>query len=728
MNIKSLCCILVLGLLPCRQTLAAESAKADVVIYKACPSGIIAAVAAADSGAKVILLEPTAYVGGIMAQGGLCASDVGNYATIGGWSRLFFHLVEDYYRGAGGETSQAYKDSFIGDFGGGHLEPKVAQLIFEKLIADRPAIQLVRKAQIVSVNRKHSKIQSVDCNVDGKDETFEGKIFIDASYTGDLMALAKARFRVGTDGASEFDESLAPRNAGPAIQAYNYRVTLVRQQGESTAIPKPDDYEPNAYGWITHRVLSEPTPTLIDTVLWPRIWTLPNNKLDSNFGDMPGVSWDYPLGSSETRLQIERKQRNYTLGELYFIQNDPSLPESIHQDARQWGLPKDEYSDNSNFPREIYIREARRLQGEYIMKQSDLQLNRYKPDSIGLGSYTIDCHSTRLRVKKEDDDGSLGVPVRPYQIPYGALVPKETDCSNLIVPVCLSSTHVAWSSLRMEPVFMITGEAAGRAAALASSGGMAVQEVPIGVLQKQLADNKGLLDLPAEPIAEFDWEPKHPHPGDSVRLRAIPLQGASPTASWYWNYTGGTTVDSTDEVAQCKLPLEKSTLVTLVVKDAQGRSSLPVVHAVPIGAATIGDAQVDVEDKKSVKKVSVLGSNAKPPHYGQIYYHDNNSNKGQSRVEYTFPMLADGTYAVYISSTKTLRARDVKVIVDAKDGEHVQLVDENTGDDLYGLIHVGDYEFGGGKPPHITISNEGSHGYVVYDLVRCVLEKPAGTP
>ncbi|MDR3709312.1 MAG: FAD-dependent oxidoreductase [Capsulimonadaceae bacterium] len=726
-KIISLLCLLVLfPALPMSPAKAAKAPQADVVVYKANPGGIIAAVAAAESGSSVILLEPTAYVGGIMAQGGLCASDVGNSSTIGGWSQEFFREAADYYRTTYGADSPQYRDCIIGTFAGGHLEPKVAEMLFEKLLANHPTIQVIRKAVITGVKMKQNRIETATCAIDGKYETISGKVYIDASYTGDLMALAKAPFCIGSESVKEYGETLGRSAASPAIQAFNYRVTLAKTPTETVPVPRPDSYDPAAYSSVLQRLLSKTPPSLSAVFFDQPYWGLPNNKQDTNIGDLPGKSWDYPLADANTRLEIEKTHRNWLLGMLYFVQNDPAVPQSVRDEANQWGLPKDEFVDNGNFPREIYIREARRLQGAYLMKQSDIEDDRFKPDTIALGSYAMDCHSTEAQYTKDAGNGGFFVPTKPYEIPYRALVPKLENCSNLLVPVCLSSTHVAWASLRMEPVFMMTGEAAGRAAALAALSKTAVQNIPVETLQKQLRDNKGILDVAPEAIAEFDWAPKQPRVGEVVTFRAKSVPGATQSTVWHWSFNGGPAVDSADEAPQHQFTLDKSTLVTLVVEDAQGRKSLPICHIVPVGTGAATDLQLDSEDRENVKRAAVTASSAKPPYYGRLYYHDNNALKGKAHVTYAFPPVAEGTYAVYISSTTTQRATDAKVIVDAKDGIHVQTVDENTGDPFFGLIHVGDFLFGGGKPPVVTISNEDSHGIVVFDIVRCVLLPPAG--
>ena len=531
-------------------------------------------------------------------------------------------------------------------------------------------------------------------------------------------------YRVGTEAKSEFGESCAPDKASPAIQAYNFRVTMTRDPADQVPVPQPAGYDPKNYEALLQRMQADPAPGQI----FPSYWGLPNNKIDANIADQPGTNWGYPDGDADTRAKIQAQQRQYSLGWIYFIQNDPQVPPAIQKVAREYALCRDEYANNGNFPREMYIREARRLDGAYILKQSDQQGDRTKPDSVCLGHRPIDCHAT-FEVRDADgkfrEGGTIYVPVQPYAIPYRCLTPKPEQCVNLLVPVCMSTTHVAWCSPRMEPIFMMLGEAAGRAAALAVADGTTVQNVPIDQLQAHLKSHGAILDPPLLPMADFDWDPKQPKPGEPVHSRAKAVAGASKATTWKWNFDGsGQPVESEEEAPTHGFTMDKSTLVTLVVADANHQSN-PVAKIVPVGAGVAGDQQIDSEDAKGVVHSPFLErSMSQLPFYGEFFFHDLSLHKGKGFAAYTASLKRAGTYAVYLSSTAGgNRAKDVLVEVEDAEGRKSVHVDENSGDPLFGWIPLGKFKFDPAQPAKVTIRNDGSKGYVV--LGRCSLGSSA---
>ena len=469
----------------------------DVLIYRATPAGIAAAIAADQSGSRVMIIEPTAHVGGMMTSGGLVVSDVGHFPGIGGISRDFFRRIQAYYDETYGKDSPQAKTASLWNKPGTVYEPKVGEKVFQQMLSEHPGIQIKFKQDLKSVERERMRIAAVTTQPDGM--TYRAKVFIDASYTGDLLAMAGASHRIGRDARSRYNETLATTDEDNSdIQASNYRMTTTNVPENRVPITKPDDYNPELYRWWLDLMRKETEPKL-----WGKIfhdwWKLPNGKMDTNVADLPGLNHDYPTATPERRREIELAHRHYSLGFLYFLQNDPRVPETIRKDAAGWGLPKDEFQDNGNFPREMYLRESRRLVGEYVMTQNDAQTHKRKPDSIGLGTYSIDSHATTLRI---GDDGTMHKSgfiyqdVTPYEIPYRALTPKRTELTNLLVPVCVSSSHVGFAGLRLEPTYMIMGEAAGVAAHLAAKNHSAVQDVDIAELQERLQARKVILKIP----------------------------------------------------------------------------------------------------------------------------------------------------------------------------------------------------------------------------------------
>jgi hypothetical protein len=291
------------------------------------------------------------------------------------------------------------------------------------------------------------------------------------------------------------------------VQAYNFRMILSDDPANSVPFPKPPGYDPKRYELMA-RLLAAMTeklgrpPIMHEVTLIAKI---PNHKADINnqgpfSTDYIGKSWDYPNGDYATRARIWQDHVNYTKGYFYFLAHDPRVPKPLQQEINSWGLAKDEFTDNENWPHQLYIREARRMVGEFVASQKDVQTDLKKPDVIGMGSYNSDSHNIQ-RIATPDggveNEGDMQVPVTPYQIPYRVMVPKRSQATNLLVPVCFSASHVAYSTLRMEPQYMIIGHAAGVAASMALKAGKPVQEVDTAALSQKLKSQG----------AVFDWVP-----------------------------------------------------------------------------------------------------------------------------------------------------------------------------------------------------------------------------
>ncbi len=496
----------------------------DVVVYGGTAGGVITAVSAAREGLRVALLEPRDHLGG-MVSGGLGWTDYGRRQVIGGYSLEFFERVGRKY----GRPIEW------------HFEPHVAEEVFREL-AQEAGVQVFYRHRLrerTGVAKQGARVTAI---VMENGATFTGRIFADATYEGDLMAQAGVSYTWGREGTREYGESLAgvrdrtpkhqftvpvrpydgagkllpeisPEKKAPdgsadkKVQAYNFRVCMTRVADNRVTFPKPAGYDPARFALLA-RMLQE-----MDTVKQAKQqkWTavdvmkpdaLPNGKTDTNNNgafstDYIGGNYDYPEASYATRARIWQAHVDYVQGFLYFLQNDPQVPKALHDDMASLGLCRDEFVDTANWPHQLYVREARRMVGEYVMSQTDIQTKLTKPDAIGMGSYNSDSHNVQRIVNADgfvENEGDMQVPVTPYQIPYRVMLPKRGEATNLLVPVCFSATHVAYSTLRMEPQYMIIGHAAGVAAAMAIKGNAAVQDVDPAALSAKLRAQRAVFE------------------------------------------------------------------------------------------------------------------------------------------------------------------------------------------------------------------------------------------
>jgi hypothetical protein len=513
----------------------------DLVVYGGTAGGVMTAVAGAREGLKrVALIEPGTHIGG-MATGGLSRTDFGKKEVLGGLALEFYWRVGRMY------DIQRYAQDVAWFY-----EPKVGEQVLKEML-DQAGVQVFLNHRLREKNGVEKSGTRVVALTTGNGRRFAGRMFADCSYEGDLMAQAGVAYTVGRESSAQYGESLAgvrdrtpyhqflvkvsPRGAdgkllpevdpGPRdapgtgdkkVQAYNFRMILSEDPSNSVAFPKPPNYDPHRYELFARllegmtRKLGRP-PVLSEVTLIARI---PNQKADFNnqgafSTDYIGKSWGYPDGDYATRTRIWEEHVNYTKGFFYFLANDSSVPEPLRKEARGWGLAKDEFTNNGNWPHQLYIREARRMVGEFVVTQKDLQTDLTKPDVIGMGSYNSDSHNIQ-RIATPDgaveNEGDMQVAVKPYQIPFRVLLPKPEQATNLLVPVCFSASHVAYSSLRMEPQYMILGHAAGVAAAMALQNGIAVHEVPIAALQSELKEQG----------AVFEWVPPPAGPDFFQRL------------------------------------------------------------------------------------------------------------------------------------------------------------------------------------------------------------------
>lgn len=528
---------------------AEEETSYDVVVYGGTSAGVIAAVQAKRMGRTAVVVCPERHLGGL-SSGGLGFTDTGNKAVIGGLAREFYHRIWRYYQDPAAWKWQ--KPAEYGNRGQGTaaidgeqrtmwiFEPHAAEKVFENLIREH-SVPVWRDEWLdreSGVRIDAGRITSIT-TLSGR--TWRGGMFIDATYEGDLMAAAGVPCRIGREARAEYGEkwngvqtgvlhhrhhfgvlptpidpwripgdpssgalpeiSTAPPGEHGAgdhrVQAYCFRLCMTDHPDNRVPFPKPEGYDPDRYELLA-RILAAGWREVFD-----KFDPVPNRKTDTNnhgpFSmDFIGGNYDYPDAGYERRLEIIREHERYQKGLLYFLSHDSRVPEEVRSKMQAWGLARDEFADNGNWPHQLYIREARRMMGEYVMTEANLLGTRPTPESAGMGSYTIDSHNVQRYITREghvQNEGDIGVSLKaPYQISWRALLPPRGTVANLVVPVCVSSSHIAYGSIRMEPVFMILAQSAATGAVLALDGGGDVQDVAYGDLRQRLLADGQILE------------------------------------------------------------------------------------------------------------------------------------------------------------------------------------------------------------------------------------------
>lgn len=522
--------------------------RADVIIYGGTCAAVTAAVQVKKMGKTVLVVSPDKHLGGLSA-GGLGFTDTGNKEVIGGLSREFYQRLYQHYQQD--SVWKWQKRDEYGNKGQGTpaldgnsrtmwiFEPHAAEKVFEDLVREN-TITVYRNEWLdrsaKGVTKRSGSITSIR-TLSG--QVYEGKMFIDVTYEGDLMAAAGVQYHVGREANSVYGETsngvqtnvfqhghyfkanispyktpgdpksgLLPEiaSSGPGekgsgdkkIQAYCFRMCFSNNPDNRVPFPKPANYDPARYELLGRVYDSGWRET------FQKFDLIPNRKTDTNnhgpfSSDYIGKNYDYPDATYERRREIIRDHRLYQQGLLYFMANDPRVPEDVRKAMSQWGLAKDEFVDNDNWPHQIYVREARRMRGVFVMKEADALGQTNVPEPIGMGSYALDSHNAQRYVRTDgfvQNEGDIGVyPKQPYSIAYGSILPKESECSNLLVPVCVSSSHIAYGSIRMEPVFMILGQSAAAAAVLSIENNVPPQRLPYAKLRDVLLSNRQRLTL-----------------------------------------------------------------------------------------------------------------------------------------------------------------------------------------------------------------------------------------
>ena len=509
---------------------SAEAQTYDVVVVGGTPGGITSAIAAARSGASAVILDRTRHIGGLPANG-LGATDIHTRGATRGLFAEFIGRVRKHYVDTYGEKSRQVSQCS----GGYRFEPRVAEMIFERMLAEHKGRITVRKRRQFDARKENVVLEdgaireiTVVNRDTSKRERYAGKVFIDATYEGDLAAAAGAPFRIGREAHEQYKEPMAGRifvrwgsrrlEAGStgkgdkAVQAYNYRLCLTRNKDNQVAVGKPKAYNREEFASLIDDVkLNRATGTRRRAKDYDGIGRvvnmvdLPNDKTDANnqhlaflSTDLPQENWPWPTADWKWRDGYARRLREYTLGLLWFAQNDASLPADFRKRAAAWGLAKDEYTDNAHFPRQVYVREGRRIEGSHLFTAHDALQERgsIRPpvyaDSITSSHYNLDSHAVR---KREADrvhlDGFFSYPTQPYTVPYGVIVPKKVDA--LLTPVPVSGTHVGFSTLRMEPCWMAMGQAAGVAAGISARDGVTPRKINAWKIQRELLRQNAIL-------------------------------------------------------------------------------------------------------------------------------------------------------------------------------------------------------------------------------------------
>lgn len=668
-------------------TLLAAENTYDFVIYGPTSAGVAAAVQAKRMDKSVIIVGPDKHLGGLSA-GGLGWTDSGNKAVIGGVSREFYQRLRKYYddpKTWRWQNSEDYKRYRAGDDAQWTFEPHLAERVFEDLIREYK-IPVVRDEWLNrkpgrGVTKKDGRITSITM-LSGN--TYHGKMFMDATYEGDLMAAAGTSYTTGREPNSKYDEKLngvqtanarshqfrykispykvpgdpksgllprvhdgEPGKQGEGdhrLQAYNYRMCLTREPENRVPFPKPDGYDASQYELLLRSLKAG------SRHIRGKFDMLPNLKTDTNnhgsfSTDNIGMNYDYPDATYERRAEILVEHRTYQQGYCWFLANDPRVPADVRSWYGAWGLAKDEFQDNGHWPHQIYVREARRMVSDFVVNENHLKGGLATPKSVGMGSYNMDSHNTQRYVDAEGhvrNEGDVQVsPGGPYPIDYDAIVPKKSECENLLVPVCVSSSHIAFGSIRMEPVFMILGQSAATAASIAIDKGQAVQDVDYEELSERLLADKQVLR----------------HAGGKAEvLPASSLKG------------------------------------------------------------------VVVDDSKIPMKNQWVSSRSLGPFVEYGYRHDDNANKGKLIARFEPKELPTGKYDVRLSySTQQNRATNVPVTIIHADGEKTVAVNQQKKPAVGGLFHsLGTYRFEAGKPAAVVVSNKDTNGYVILDAVQWV--------
>jgi hypothetical protein len=677
--------------------------EADVVIFGGTSGGVAAAVQARRMGKSAVIAEWTRHLGGL-TTGGLGATDIGNKGAIGGIAREFYEQIAAHYEqpsawkweepkksAALGSGQEKGADPLVAKTGKPTkwtFEPHVAMAIYRRWLADA-GVPVYFGQRLASVKKNGARLVEFTTE-DGR--VYRGKVFIDASYEGDLMAKAGVSYHVGREANATYGETIngvraqtpkhqflvdvdpyvkpgnpqsgllpfiqpgdggKPGDGDKAVQAYNFRLCMTRTKANQ--IPweaiKPPGYQEKRYELLARLIEkheAEGKPLGVRALMNPVM--MPNDKTDTNNNgafstDFIGANYDYPDGDYATRERIWKEHENYIKGFLYFLATSQRVPQRLRDEMNSWGLAADEFLDNGGFPTQMYVREARRMISDYVMTEADCRWQRKAEDSVGLGAYGMDSHNCQRLVQngvvRNEGDVQVGV-AGPYPISYRSIVPKQSQAENLFVPVCLAASHIGYGSIRMEPVFMAMGQSAATAAVLAMDAKIPVQKVDYAKLKQRLLADGQVLE---------------------------------------WTGPGRVTASNLDPA---KLP-------GIVVDDQQ--------------AAFTGDWS-----QSSAARSLGVG-----------YQHDGNTDKGAKSAAFQPVVASAGLYEIFlIYPVNNNRASNVPVTVAVDGGETKTVKVNQKKADANSAASLGKFKLPAGKSVTITVSNAGTDGYVIADGVQLV--------
>ncbi len=649
---------------PVRGKVTPEKLDVDLCVYGGTSGGITAALQAARDGRRVVLVAPEAHLGGL-TTGGLTNTDIGNKAAIGGLSREVYKRIGQKY---GVEEEWRF-------------EPKVAEAVYQEMIAEAK-VPVHYRHFLKAIGKKGPRITSLTTE---RGLTVTAKMFIDATYEGDLMAKAGVSYHVGREANSVYGETINgvqvhnkhqfdypvspyvieddpksgllpginPQPVAPAgtgdhrVQAYNFRMTLTQKPENRIPFPKPEGYDPQQYVLLARYLNTG----------WNEVFrkfdAIRGDKVDTNnhgavSTDFIGQNYDWPDGDYRTREKIFQRHVVYQQGLQWFLANDPSVPEPIRTRMAEWGLCKDEFQDTGGWPRQLYVREARRMISDYVMTEHNCRGKLRAVDAVGLGAYGMDSHNCDRvvidgKVRNEGDVQVGGF--SPYPISYRSIVPARKEVQNLLVPVCLSASHIAYGSIRMEPVFMILGQSAAVAAGMALDTDTPVQEVDYSRLRNRLLELGHILE----------WQRSAGPGGNSALL--IPA----------------------------------STLKGIALDDHDGKKTGRWSQSTISGARKIGTG----------------------------YLHDGNTQKGETTIAFTPDLPRDAEYEIrLIAPPNPNRATNAPVTIAVEGGETVTVKVNMRTEAGEGFHSLGKFRLPKGKKTTVTLGNKDTDGFVVVDGIQ----------
>jgi hypothetical protein len=638
----------------------------NVVIYGGTSAGVSAAIRVARMGNSVILIEPGQHLGGMTASG-LGHTDVGNQSSIGGFAREFYQRVYSYYHGGDLDNPGQWQ-----------FEPHVAEEIFNNLISEEniPVLYGERLDPDAGLEMANNRIVAIKMESGLR---ISGLMFIDATYEGDLMALAGVTYTSGREGNDRYGESidgvqtsrstshnfnfhvdpyfvpgdpssgLLPGIQGfdpgiegsgdNKIQAYNFRMCLTNVPENRLPWEEPDDYDPLRYELLL-RYFDAGFDTIPLDISWQGI---PNGKSDTNNNhafstDNIGMNYCYPDGDYETRSEIIRDHEIYQRGLMWTLATNPRVPEHIRATLSEWGLARDEFTDNNNWPFQLYIRESRRMVSDYVMTDRNCLGDLSATDPVGMGSYSMDSHNVQRYVNENgfvQNEGNIWVGgFSPYPVSYRSIIPPIGECENLLVPVCVSATHAAYGSIRMEPVYIILGESAGTASVISIDTATSVQDLFYPILREVLTKYGQILTMAVDPV-DLGWF-------------VVDDTEASFTGEW-------------------------------------------------------------------IESQSVL------PYVGSGYVHDDNTQSGKS-IRFNTDLPSDGDYEVrFFYTPHENRATNVSINIYHADGISTITVNENLVPPINRMsISLGVFHFLPSGQATVEVINDNANGYVIADAVQFI--------